>query len=428
MRRSSAPPQSLCSQQQPPQKPHWPALDLLASPVQSTSSPQQLRRLRTPSGESANQQQQQQLQQPLRQCVEFYDVPGDAAASVHTADAGNGGGGGFSSRSPSPPKKVPEAAAAAAAAAAVAAVAAARPPSLSRSNRGGSLRGSPVLRVLPDRALPSKANSSESLSSASDLSSLTSLVQRKRQESPEPQAPLLPTASVSTTGRIGGRPSGPSGQSQESEDSSESPAEDSQQQQQQQQQAAQASYLGDFSDSQGQSSLCLEFLMLDAQSRTAPQIRQPSARQVKADHQQQQQQQPKADAAPPGAASRPAGLGSSPPKAVSFNLNHEVNTFEKEESTDQRRRRSSHHHQHGKARKEQAADSRISDSGLVDTHAALIDAMLNTVRKQLDCLSLVKEQRISMEHYRDMMKSLLAKQTKTIQQILDAIQANEKYS
>uniref|UniRef100_A0A1I8GLF9 Pecanex-like protein n=1 Tax=Macrostomum lignano TaxID=282301 RepID=A0A1I8GLF9_9PLAT len=293
-------------------------------------------------------------------------------------DAGNGGGGGgFSSRSPSPPKKVPEAAAAAAAAAAVAAVAAARPPSLSRSNRGGSLRGSPVLRVLPDRALPSKANSSESLSSASDLSSLTSLVQRKRQESPEPQAPLLPTASVSTTGRIGGRPSGPSGQSQESEDSSESPAEDLQQQQQQQQ-AAQAPYLGDFSDSQGQSSLCLEFLMLDAQSRTAPQIRQPSARQVKADHQQQQQQQPKADAAPPGAASRPAGLGSSPPKAVSFNLNHEVNTFEKEESTDQRRRRSSHHHQHGKARKEQAADSRISDSGLVDTHAALIDAMLNT--------------------------------------------------
>uniref|UniRef100_A0A1I8I3C5 Nbl1_Borealin_N domain-containing protein n=1 Tax=Macrostomum lignano TaxID=282301 RepID=A0A1I8I3C5_9PLAT len=147
----------------------------------------------------------------------------------------------------------------------------------------------------------------------------------------------------------------------------------------------------------------------DAQNRPAPQIRQPSARQ----------------------SSRVA-------KAVSFNLHRPPQQQQSDEALESGLQ---HHKQPKKSetqksterqRKKRAAgkdtsQQGITDSQLIEVHTTMVDTMDNTVRKQLDFLQLLQNGRISMPYYREMMKSLLAMQTRTIQQVLDAIQSNERW-
>uniref|UniRef100_A0A1I8HLC1 FIP-RBD domain-containing protein n=1 Tax=Macrostomum lignano TaxID=282301 RepID=A0A1I8HLC1_9PLAT len=274
------------------------------------------------------------------------------------------------------------------------------------------LRGGSVVKVLPDKKLLDKASSSENLTNqnaaAADLNSLASLVQKKRDRSQESleqaktggsggisgsRKPPTPTPAVdsddgSEVAAAKSKP--PSGMARgansrrlESPTSSgrgaavvaaallpaatddspaeandtdrESPGED---QQSDGEVAAQAAGSHNHSSS-------LEFLMQDAQSRTAPQIRHPSARKIE--------------------------YTSSAAAAA-------------------------------------AAARREGSPALIEVHSAMVESMDKMVAKQRQFLSQVKEGSITVSEYREVMKSLLTMQTKTIHQILDAIQSNEKPS
>uniref|UniRef100_A0A1I8I553 FIP-RBD domain-containing protein n=1 Tax=Macrostomum lignano TaxID=282301 RepID=A0A1I8I553_9PLAT len=318
-----------------------------------------------------------------------------AALTPRTPAAAAAGG----SRSSSPKKAAQEAASKQ------------QPVQMSR-NRAGSLRGGSVVKVLPDKKLLNKASSSENLTNqnaaAADLNSLASLVQKKRDRSQESleqaktggsggisgsRKPPTPTPAVdsddgSEVAAAKSKP--PSGMARgansrrlESPTSSgrgaavvaaallpaatdDSPAEanDTDRESPGEEQQSDGEVAAQAAGSHNHSS-SLEFLMQDAQSRTAPQIRHPSARKIE--------------------------YTSSAAAAA-------------------------------------AAARREGSPALIEVHSAMVESMDKMVAKQRQFLSQVKEGSITVSEYREVMKSLLTMQTKTIHQILDAIQSNEKPS
>ncbi|PAA68589.1 hypothetical protein BOX15_Mlig026940g1 [Macrostomum lignano] len=413
-----------------------------------------------------------------------------AALTPRTPAAAAAGG----SRSSSPKKAAQEAASKQ------------QPVQMSR-NRAGSLRGGSVVKVLPDKKLLNKASSSENLTNqnaaAADLNSLASLVQKKRDRSQESleqaktggsggisgsRKPPTPTPAVdsddgSEVAAAKSKP--PSGMARgansrrlESPTSSgrgtavvaaallpaatdDSPAEanDTDRESPGEEQQSDGEVAAQAAGSHNHSS-SLEFLMQDAQSRTAPQIRHPSARKIEYT----------SSAAAAAAAARREGSpskilgagGSSPPKAVSFNPNDEIKTYEgdyhsrykkhhRSGSSSHSQRQQQHHQRQHRAvaaatavaamtaatsdgggdrngHGEAWGSGRIGDNALIEVHSAMVESMDKMVAKQRQFLSQVKEGSITVSEYREVMKSLLTMQTKTIHQILDAIQSNEKPS
>uniref|UniRef100_A0A1I8IQV2 Neogenin_C domain-containing protein n=1 Tax=Macrostomum lignano TaxID=282301 RepID=A0A1I8IQV2_9PLAT len=318
-----------------------------------------------------------------------------------------------------------------------------------------SSSASVVVKVLPDKKLISKASSSENLgpgsssAAASDLNNLTSLVLRKRDRSqdsadssnggspprrparvrkapappPPPPTSTTSTASLTSAAFVDGTASAaddasiiavasarkmkpPSGRprplpSEESSEPEESRSRDSPVDE------GSAAALGHHRSSS------FEFLQDAVQSRTAPKIRQPSAIRKISDS-NPAPQHPR-DASP----CKATPYGSSPPKTVSFNPTDEILTYDGAPS------RKSHHRQ-GQSSRNQL--SKLGDNALIDVHGTMVEMMERIVSNQRQLLSQVREGSISVASYREDTKSLLTMQTRTIQKILDTIQANERDS